>query len=285
MTRRERLDPPPEVAVEVVRDRTAETRPDEGFLRVRRLVLRNRYADGTSSEPYRYDIVERDALDAVGIVLESANEHDGEPWVCLRSALRPPMAFRREHAVPVEREHPASLWEIPAGLVEPDERGEEGLRSCASRETLEEVGLEVPADRFARLGPSFALSPGVLGEKLFLLHAIVDPDGRGEPTLDGSPTEEAGVVRFVPLREALDAVREGRIADVKTEVALRRLAELRGLVPRHGDADRLIAVEAAVDARRESDGHASAYSSSTDAADAVGSAVRTGRDPCVEVLR
>lgn len=227
MSERKRLDTPPEVQIVVVEDRTEGSRPDVGFLRVRRLVLANRYADGSSSAHYRYDLVERDATDAVGIVLETTRE--GEPWICLRSSLRPPMSFRHSYAVPVDPVCSPSLWEIPAGLVEADERGEEGLRGCASRETLEEVGLQVRPDRFALLGPGFALSPGVLGEKIFLLHAEVDPSRRGTPTLDGSPTEEAGVIRFVPLAEALEATRDGRIADVKTEVALRRLAELRGI--------------------------------------------------------
>ncbi len=224
MSERHELDAPPDIEVEVVEDRSPR---QEGFLRVRRLGLRNRYPDGTTSDVYGYDVVERDALDAVGIVLEA--EREGEPWVCLRSALRPPMAMRGGYAVPLDEEVSPSIWEVPAGLVERDERGVEGLRRCAARETLEEVGLEVEASAFALLGPGFALSPGVLGEKLYLLHARVEPTDRGEPTLDGSPTEEGAAIRFVPLAEALRATRDGRVADAKTELALRRLAELRGI--------------------------------------------------------
>ena len=42
---------------------------------------------------------------------------------------------------------------------------------------------------------------------------------------DGSPVEADAHVRFVPLDDALAATRAGVVADVKTEVALRRLAE------------------------------------------------------------
>lgn len=221
------LTTPPRIEIEVVEDRTAEVAPGRGFLRVRHLVLQNRYADGTTSEKYFYDLVERAAIDAVAIVLEA--EVGGEPAICLRTQLRPPLAFRPEYAVPVESEGDAVLWEVPAGLVEADERGEEGLRACAARETHEEVGLELSPDAFGRLGPSIPLSPGVIGEKIHYLVARVDPSQRGVPLEDGSPVEERAVVRFVPIADALAAIREGHVADAKTEIAIRRLAELRGV--------------------------------------------------------
>ena len=92
----------------------------------------------------------------------------------------------------------------------------------------EEVGLDVSPDAFGPLGPAVALSPGVLGERVHFLHALVDPTRAGVPGLDGSPVEERALIRFVPLSRALEAIREGRVADVKTEVAVRRLIELRG---------------------------------------------------------
>ncbi len=117
------------------------------------------------------------------------------------------------------------LWEIPAGLVEPDEHGAEDLAACAARETLEEVGLEIAASSFSVLGPPAGLSPGVIGEKIHFLVAEVDADARGVPTEDGSPVEERAEVRFVPLADALRAVRSGHVGDLKTEVGIRRLAD------------------------------------------------------------
>jgi 8-oxo-dGTP pyrophosphatase MutT (NUDIX family) len=210
----------PDVTLEVLDEQTDPR--EAGFLRVRRLTLRNLYPDGTRSAPYRYDVVERDATDAVALVLESA---DGR--IALRTALRPPLAFRGRYAVPQERDLHPVLWEIPAGLVEPGETGEAGLRSCAVRETREEVGLELAPADFQRLGPAVCLSPGVLAERIHFMHARVEPEARGVPLEDGSPTEERAEIRFVSTHAALRATQSGSITDIKTELAIRRLMQAR----------------------------------------------------------
>ena len=61
-------------AIEVVGDRTDDLGPDEGFLRYRRLTVRNRYADGSTSESYPCDVVSRLRVDAVAVV-QSASDH------------------------------------------------------------------------------------------------------------------------------------------------------------------------------------------------------------------
>src|SRR6185503_16515789 len=111
-------------------------------------------------------------------------------------------------ALPIPDPEPqASVWEVPAGLVEPEEKGAEGLRACAARETLEEVGIAVEPETFSALGPATWLSPGVIGEKIHYLEARVAPDASGTPTMDGSAVEEKGESRFVLVRDALAAVR------------------------------------------------------------------------------
>jgi ADP-ribose pyrophosphatase len=212
----------PSVLIEVVRDDSAQMRSDEGFVRVRRLSLRNRYADGSASREYRYDCAERDAMDAVGILLV-----DAAGRVCLRSSIRPPISLRPGYAVPLAGEETGdpTLFEIPAGLVEVHEKGEEGLRGCCARETLEEVGLDVAPSAFSRLGPGVYLTPGLIAEKIHVFVAEVDGGAASAPTMDGSPVEERAKIEWVPLAEALAACRDGRICDVKTEVALRRWAE------------------------------------------------------------
>ena len=159
-------------------------------------------------------------MDAVAIVLFTT---DGR--ICLRSALRPPLAFRSTYALPIADPCGPVLWEVPAGLVEPQERGEGGLKRCCARETLEEVGIALAPEAFERLGPAACLSPGVLAEKLHFFVARVDPSSAGTPTEDGSPVEERAEVRFVPIAEALRACRDGRVGDLKTETAIRRLDE------------------------------------------------------------
>jgi ADP-ribose pyrophosphatase len=220
------LGEPTPLAIEIVRDRTEGARCDEGFLRLRRLVLRNRYPDGTTSAEYPYDLVERDAMDAVVMVLWAREGTD--TLVCLRTAIRPPLAFRTGYSIPIaEPQARPRLWELPAGLIEPEERGEPGVLACAARETLEETGFALEPSAFSSLGPPATLSPGVIGEKIHFVCAEVDPKQRRVPTEDGSPVEERAEVRFVTLGEALAAIADGRVADVKTEVGIRRLVERR----------------------------------------------------------
>ncbi len=204
----------PDVEIDVVEDRSATARCDVGFLRLRRLTLRNRYADGTRSETYSYDLVDRSALDAVAIVL--VERGPSGIHVCLRSAIRPPLALRGEGAV---------QWEVPAGLIEPGEEGEEGVLACAAREALEEVGAALAPEAFELLGGPVTLSPGVLAERLHFAIAEVDSSAFGAPTEDGTPVEERARVRFLPLGEALAACASGVVSDIKTELAIRRLAD------------------------------------------------------------
>lgn len=224
-TYQERLSPPQQIAIRVVKETPSS---EKGFLRLRRLTLQSVYANGEVSREFPYDLVERDAIDAVAILLERTI--DGLPCICVRSSLRPPLAFRPSYALPIREEVAAPVqWEVPAGLVERDEHGEEGLRACAARETEEEVGYQIAPSHFALLGPALALSPGVIGEKIFFLHARVDADAKIVPVGDGSVVEDNAESVFISLTEALAAVRDGRISDVKTEIAVRRLAELRAV--------------------------------------------------------
>lgn len=186
---------------------------DGGFLRLRRRVLRSRYADGTKSPIYTYDSVDRRATDAVVIVLHSKGR------VVVRSSLRPPVAFREELAVPELGDLSPVLWELPAGLVEANETGDVGLRACAARETLEETGFVVAPERFRPLGRPVYLSPGVIAERLYYFAAEVDEDARGVPTEDGSPVEARAEIQLVPFAEAID----GPIGDAKSEVGIARL--------------------------------------------------------------
>jgi ADP-ribose pyrophosphatase len=197
-----------------------------GFLRLRRMLLRVVFADGTTSEPFEYDSIDRSRLDAVVVAAHFRGE-DGRRRVYLRSALRPPVAMRSREQSPIpERASLGALWELPAGLVEADERSPEGLRRCAARELFEEVGLSVPEGALQPLGPSAFPAPGVIGERHFFFHVEVDPSRCQEPTLDGSALEVDAVVVPVDLERALALARAGEIEDEKTELGLRRLAEI-----------------------------------------------------------
>jgi ADP-ribose pyrophosphatase len=218
------LPPLPQHVLEVVAERTAGDRP--GFLKLRRIDFRVRFADGQISAPFEYDSIDRERLDAV--VMAAHFERSGRRHVFLRSSLRPPLVLRPGDGRPFpEKSTLGALWELPAGLVELDERTPEGLRRSAARELLEELGLEVDAQSLAPLGPSSFPAPGFVGERHFYFHVEVDPDARRAPTEDGSALERQAVIVDVPLDEALELCRRGDIEDAKTEIALRRLAEIR----------------------------------------------------------
>jgi ADP-ribose pyrophosphatase len=216
------LPPLPDVELIVEHD---ERMPD-GYLHLRRTRMRARFPDGTVSEPFRYDSAERERLDAV-VVAPHFRDASGRRCVLLRSALRPPAALRPREVWPIpEKPTLGELWEVPAGLVEPDERTEEGLRRCAARELFEETGAKLDVARVEPLGPSTFPSPGVIGERHFYFHAEIDPDSLVEPPEDGSVLERQAAIVALPLEVALELVRNGEIEDAKTEIALRRLAEL-----------------------------------------------------------
>jgi ADP-ribose pyrophosphatase len=209
----------------IVRD---ERPPSEarGFVYVRRLEMVATFANGETSPKFNYDAVERSRLDAV-VVLAHFDGPDGRPQVVLRSSLRPPVFARPMEARPIaEKESLGELWEVPAGLVEADETTPAGLLGCAARELLEETGLTVDPTRLVPLGPPTFPTAGVIGERHFFYRVEVDPTSRVTPPEDGSVLEREAKVIFVPLHDALEACRSGEIEDAKTELGLRRLAEV-----------------------------------------------------------
>ena len=200
----------PKVELEIVR----ETRIGEGgFLYLRRVELIA--VQGAARSPqFSYDLVERRALDAC--VMAAHHVAEGRVWVWLRSSLRPPLQLR--HDEPMS----AVLWELPAGLIEPGE----SPTAAAARELAEELGFAVPESALAPLGPPGMPAPAFIGELHHFFHVEVEPGARTEPAGDGSPVEAGAEVIAVPLDEALAACRRGAVRDEKTELALRRLAEV-----------------------------------------------------------
>lgn len=188
--------------------------------------MRVRYEDGTQSGPFVYDAVDRSRLDAV-VVAAHFRGKEGERRVFLRSCVRPPLMLRPVEIRPIpEKESLGHLWEVPAGLVEAHERSVEGLKACAARELHEEIGIWVEPEAIKWLGPSMFPAPGIIGERHFFFEAEVDAELRVKPPEDGSALEKHGVVVDIALEDALTLVRRGQIEDEKTEIALRRLAEM-----------------------------------------------------------
>jgi ADP-ribose pyrophosphatase len=228
------LPVPPRIEVTQLRE---VARASTRFLTLRELELQNRYADGTQSAPYLYSLTERVLLDAVALVLFRRTEKHGYELV-LRTQLRPPLAFRGDYDVPLRALGTGAVqWEIPAGLIELGERGEDGIAGRASAEALEEVGVKLAPERFSTLGPPSSLSPGLIAEKLhFVCAEILDTDHWEPAAGDGHAVEEHSTSLFVPLPVALRALDEGMIHDVKTELGIGRL--LRHLAQARGEAAR-----------------------------------------------
>jgi ADP-ribose pyrophosphatase len=101
-----------------------------------------------------------------------------------------------------------TLWELPAGTLEPGEP----LEAAAARELREETGYT--AGRWRYLNYLYA-SPGVLDEKL---HLFVAQDLiAGETELEADESLHSVILHW---HEALELVYSGAIRDAKTITAL-----------------------------------------------------------------
>src|SRR5262245_61274458 len=218
------LPPQPEITgIEVIEDFTPRARSDEGSLHVRRMRCRNRRSDGSTSAEYRVDVMDRPRLDAVAVLVHRRGE-GGEREVLTRKNLRPAAYFRKDKhpTIPDGREL-LFIDEIVAGLLEPEDRGEAGLRARAAAEVREEAGFAVSPDQIELLGAAFFVVPGILSERIY--PAAVDVTGLEQeaPAGDGSPLEEGGRTRWWRVDALLEACRGGAVPDAKTELLLCRL--------------------------------------------------------------
>ena len=197
-----------------------------GFLEIRRLRLRNRRADGSLSAPYVCDSIARPYGQDAVVVAVFARGASGTR-VLVREGLRPALGFGRVAALaPLPEPEPSMfLTELVAGIVEPGDRGEAGLRLRAAHEVHEEAGFAVELSSIILLGAGMYPSPGSMVEKFYFAAAEVDPAAQEVLAGDGSPMEEGAVTRWMSLELAIAACVSGEIVDLKTEAALRRLQD------------------------------------------------------------
>jgi ADP-ribose pyrophosphatase len=109
-----------------------------------------------------------------------------------------------------------TLWEVPAGTLEPGEP----IEQAAARELAEETGYT--AGRWRYLNFLYA-SPGVLDEKLHLFVAEELTPGTARPEAD-----EQLEPKTVPWADALRMALDGTITDAKTITAILLWDRLRG---------------------------------------------------------
>lgn len=215
------LPDPPAIELKVT---SSEVIPKSGFLRVRRSDVVLSFPNGTKTT-FTVDALERKIDDAVCIIPYDIK--DSVVYVYLRSCVRPSISLRDFESSKIpERALPGNTWELPAGLLESNEVGENGLKSAAARELLEEVGFDLPSSAFSFLGNRSFAAGGLSGERIFYLSCRVFSELRKTPVEDGSPLEMFGEVLEISLDDALKAVESGLIADSKSEIALYRLQRM-----------------------------------------------------------
>jgi len=198
---------------------TGDQRVGEGgHLRLRRMRMRLMLSDGSRTSEGSWDYVERPmGLDAVVVAL--FRRRPGALEVLLRHGVRVPVQFGRP-------EKPSALLfpELVAGILEPGD----DLFQRAADEVMEEAGLRVPPASVEILGPPAFPTPGMCAEVFQFVCCEVAPDALAHPPGgDGSPFEEGARLEWVSLDEALGRCARGEIRDMKTEIGLRRLRELK----------------------------------------------------------
>lgn len=220
------------VDIEIVRDRTAESRCDEGFLRLKRYTARNRRDDGSTSREYPIDVIDRPSLDAVAVAIYARTPKGIE--VLARRGLRPAALFRRGQSMALPEREYLLVEEIVAGVVEPGETGIEALQKRGADEVHEEAGIRVEPGQLESLGGPLFMLPGIASEKIHLFCVEVPrgdlPDVCASPGEgDNSPLEEGAQLVWRPLGDALRACAAGEVEDAKTEVAWHRLRTRLGV--------------------------------------------------------
>lgn len=212
---------PPQIKMETITQETVKS----GFLGIDRRKVKFTYPDNSTAEMV-VDSVIKNCNDAVAIIAHY--ELNSIRYVYLRSCLRPPLGFRNfmEDSGRPENEGAHNLFELPAGLVDKNEHGPEGLVLAAQRELHEEVGINAPLESFNQLGPRTFSSVGMTAERIFYFEVEVNPLTIGKPLEDGSALERMGEVIAVPLTELIKELKNGNIIDAKSQMGLMRLYDI-----------------------------------------------------------
>jgi len=109
-----------------------------------------------------------------------------------------------------------TIWEVPAGKLDPGEHPED----CARRELEEETGYR--AGSLVALG-SILTTPGFTDERIHLFEA-----SDLEPSLQQLDGDEVIELVPMPLSAALELVWTGQLVDAKSALALVKAARRRG---------------------------------------------------------
>jgi len=143
------------------------------------------------------------ALDPDGFEIQRAIVQHGDSAVVMPVDDRKRVLLVRQYRLPALQ----SLWEIPAGRVDPGETPAQAAR----RELAEETGYR--ASKMRKL-VAFWPSPGFLAEKMTVYLATGLRPGKATPMED-----ERIETRWFTPRELDEQIGSGRITDAKTMIA------------------------------------------------------------------
>lgn len=175
------------------------------IFKIDEIELRHEKHDGTMSAPITRLVFERGSSAAV----------------LLHDPAADALLFCEQFRAPTCAHGSAWLIELPAGVVDPEEKPE----AAAKRETLEETGQEVAhLQRIASVYPS----PGGSSELVHIFYGQT-PLSLGVPETAGLENEDEDIrVLCEPVSKAFSWVDAGEIQDAKTMIALQWLRhELR----------------------------------------------------------
>ncbi|MEQ8276409.1 MAG: NUDIX hydrolase [Deltaproteobacteria bacterium] len=216
--------PPRAVGVELIQDLSAISPALSGFLRRHRHRIKTKLSDGTRTDTYVVDYVDRapNRRDAVGAIAFIRDEDPLRTTVLLREQVRyPPYVVSGQ----------ATMIECVAGIIEGDEPPE----AAALRELYEEAGIRAAPTAARQVGGWFYPSPGILTERITIVAIELDADaldGPLAPPGDGSEMEVGAELLSMSLGDALALADRGgtddpyQIQDAKTELALFRLKRM-----------------------------------------------------------
>ncbi|MBN1355024.1 NUDIX hydrolase [bacterium] len=177
------------------------SREYDGYFKIDRAVIRMPRLDKSGERTITRYVFERG--DAAAILLHDFQHRS----LLLVRQYRHPAAVRGETGW---------LYEIIAGSIKQGENRVEVIR----REVLEESGITIGSIRPMGM---FFLSPGGSSERCFLYEASVDTRGMQGRICGEAGSDEDVFVEIMTLDVAARMIRDGRIADAKTIIAVQHL--------------------------------------------------------------
>lgn len=214
---------PRAIGAELVQDMSSLSAPLEGFTQRHRHRIKTRLEDGSNTDVYVADYIDRKGSIRDAIVVLPYERSDARVRVLLRRQFR--------YAAFVARGVPLVVEAI-AGLIDDDEPPSDTV----VKELWEEAGISISKSEVAALGEPWFSVPGIMTERMFPFSVEVAPGTfekalQAEPVGDGSPFEAGAELLVFDLEEAL-ALRAQKmnagitdlwLGDAKTEILLWRL--------------------------------------------------------------